>query len=136
MSNRENKEKAKLKWDYLIELFILGLFVAGTLIVFVGVVFEYRDRIIEANQLRQINRSSRMKRGHRKYRKYRNNRYPSHLAELEARINQLEIKETIIINSATRTINFIIIAVGALLQTIAYVSLFDAALNSPIDSIL
>ncbi len=126
------KEKKGFQWDYFSKLVLLALFVSGTIIVFIGVVFELQDRIKEADKLNKI-RQRRIRRRRREMKIIRTQE--ERLALLEEQILELEADDQIILDSATRTANFIIIALGALLQVVAYVSRFNWALNGQ-DSII
>jgi len=110
------------QWGYFSKLALLALFVSGTVIVFYGVVRELEARDKERRQL-QRNR----------FRARRNKSLEERIRRLE-QFNQ-DVVEDIIGRSATRNVNFIIIAIGALLQVVAYVSRFNWALNGQ-DSII
>ncbi len=109
--------------SYFAKLCLLGLFVVGTMLVFYGVVLEFQAR---ENEQRQIELAR--KRKARRMKKYgrKSNNLLNRLDELE-RFNT-EVIEDIISGSATRTITFIIIALGAVLQVVAYITRFNWAL--------
>ena len=122
-----------IQWDYLSKLGLLALFVSGTLFVLYGVVREFGARVSEGRLLRAT-------RALRQARIEQAKNIGNRLKSIEERINLLEdfdedIVEDIIGASTTRTVNFIIIAIGALLQVVAYVSRFNWALHGQ-DSII
>ncbi len=140
-TSKQPKEEKGFQWDYFSKLVLLALFVSGTIIVFVGVIFEIRARAKEANKLKEVRRR-RARRRQRKLKRFRPHGLKSakqtqeeRLALLEEQILELEADDQIILDSATKTVNFVIVAVGALLQVVAYVSRFNWALNGQ-DSII
>ncbi len=148
-TSKQPKEEKGFQWDYFSKLVLLALFVSGTIIVFVGVIFEIRARAKEANKLKEVRRR-RARRRQRKLKRFRphgldarnapnlksaKQTQEERLALLEEQILELEADDQIILDSATRTVNFVIVAVGALLQVVAYVSRFNWALNGQ-DSII